>query len=84
MKEQILETVGKRQGLMGMEIEGLSKETVSLMSGMLLAFYEKKKRGRGFIRGNRVCVVCSTKIVDEVISGGDRHDLPNGLTVIFE
>ena len=84
MKEQILETVGKRMGLMGMELPNLIKESVDLNAGMVQVFYETKKRGRGKVKGNKVCVVCSTKIVDEVISGGDRHDLPNGLTVVFE
>ena len=84
MKEQILETVGKRIGLMGMELPNLIKESVDLNAGMVQVFYETKKRGRGKVKGNKVCVVCSTKIVDEVISGGERHDLENGLSVIFE
>ena len=84
MKEQILETVGKRMGLMGMELPNLIKESVSVNAGMIQVYYEVKKRGRGKVKGNQVCVVCSTKVADEVIEGGDRHDLPNGLTVVVE
>ena len=84
MKERILETVGKRRGLMGMELSDLIGETVEVNAGMIKVFYTEQKRGRRKVKGNKVCTVCSTKIVDEVISGGDRHDLPNGLTVIFE
>jgi hypothetical protein len=84
MKEQILETVGKRMGLMGMELPNLIKETTEVNAGMVQVFYETKKRGRGKVKGNKYCIVCSTKVADEAIEGGDRHDLPNGLTVIFE
>ena len=84
MKEQILEIVGKRMGLMGLELPNLIKETTEVNAGMVQVFYEERRRGRGKVKGNKVCAVCSTKIAGEVISSGDRHDLPNGLTVIFE
>ena len=84
MKDQILEIVGKRQGLMGMELPDLIKETVSVNAGMVQLYYEEKRRGRGKLKGNQVLAVCSTKVADEVIEGGERHDLENGLSVIFE
>jgi len=84
MKERSLEVVDKRKGLMGMELPNLIKETVTLNAGMVQIFYETKKRGRGKVKGNKVCAVCSTKIADEVIEGGERYDLENGLSVIFE
>lgn len=84
MKERILETVGKRRGLMGMELSDLIGETVEVNAGMIKVFYTEQKRGRRKVKGNKVCAVCSTKVADEAIEGGDRHDLPNGLTVIFE
>ena len=84
MKERILETVGKRMGLMGMELPDLIGETVEVNAGMIKVFYTEQKRGRRKVKGNKVCAVCSTKVANEVIEGGDRHDLENGLTVIFE
>ena len=84
MKEQILEIVGKRRGLMGLELPDLIGETVEVNAGMIRVFYTEQKRGRRKVKGTRVCAVCSTEVADEVIEGGERHDLENGLSVIFE
>lgn len=84
MKERILEVVSKRRGLMGLELPDLIGETVEVNAGMIRVFYTEQKSGRRKVKGTRVCAVCSTKLADEVIEGGDRHDLPNGLSVIFE
>jgi hypothetical protein len=84
MKDQILELVGKRKGLMGMELPDLIGETVEVNAGMIKVFYAEQKRGRRKVKGNKVCAVCSTKVADEAIEGGERYDLENGLSVIFE
>ena len=84
MKERILEIVGKRRGLMGLELPDLIGETVEVNAGMIRVFYTEQKRGRRKVKGTKACIVCSTKVADEVIEGGERHDLENGLTVIFE
>jgi hypothetical protein len=84
MKERILETVGKRRGLMGLELPDLIGEMVEVNAGMIKVFYTEQKRGRRKVKGTKACIVCSNKVADEVIEGGERHDLENGLSVIFE
>lgn len=86
-KEQIIEVVGSRSGLMGLELKGLVKESASCNAGMSLMFYESVKRGRSVKKGKLVCVVCSEAVFNSFINVEDTDEvthLDNGLVVIME